>query len=356
MGVFDNILKSDQSLFKNIDALDFAFVPKIVPYREEQQRRIASGISPLFSDRNGKNLVLYGMPGVGKTVACRHVLQELSEKTEDIMPMYVNCWQKNTSYKVVLDICEVLGYRFTQNKKTDELFGEIVKLLNKRKVVFVFDEIDKAEDYDFLYVLMEEVYRKSFILITNFRAFLDDMDDRVKSRLLPELVEFRPYNLEETRGILKDRIRYAFFPNVWETDSFEAIVKKAAEMQDIRAGIQLLKDSGDIAEGKASKKILASRAQEALSKVEALGIMKSTDLTEDDQRMLDIIKKNPKGKIGDLFEIYCSSGGKAAYKTFQRKMKNLQELGFVKLTKSDGSGGNTTFCEYIEKTKLLTEY
>ena len=42
MGVFDNILHADQTLFKNVEALDFDFVPKIIPYREEQQRRIAS--------------------------------------------------------------------------------------------------------------------------------------------------------------------------------------------------------------------------------------------------------------------------------------------------------------------------
>ena len=120
MGVFDDILHADQTLFKNPDALDFAFIPKIVPHREEQQRRIASVIQPLFQDRNGKNLVLYGQPGIGKTVACRKVLQEVEEKEESIIPIYINCWKKNTSYKVVIEICELIGYRFTQNKKTDE--------------------------------------------------------------------------------------------------------------------------------------------------------------------------------------------------------------------------------------------
>jgi len=191
MGVFDNILHSDQSLMKNVDALDFDFVPKIVPYREEHQRRIASVIQPMFSERTGKNLVIHGMPGVGKTVACRHVLRELEEKTEDIIPLYINCWKRNTSFKVALEICEQLQYTFTQNKKTDELFREIIKQLNKKKVILVFDEIDKAEDYDFLYVLAEEVYKKSLIMITNFRTFLEEMDDRVKSRILPELIEFK---------------------------------------------------------------------------------------------------------------------------------------------------------------------
>ncbi len=356
MGVFDNILHSDESLFKNPDALDFAWVPKIIPYREEQQRKIAAAIQPLFQERNGKNLVIHGLPGIGKTVACRHVLQELEEKTDEIIPIYVNCWKKNTSYKVVIEICELIGYRFTQNKKTDELFKEIVKLLNKKKVVFVFDEIDKADDYDFLYTLIEEIYKKSIILITNFKTFMNEMDERVKSRLVPELVEFNPYNLEETKGILKQRLEYAFNVNIWETTAFEAVVKKTASLQDVRSGIQLLKDSGDIAEGKASRKITIEHANQAINKIDELGTVKSTDLKDEDKTVLDIIKKNSKSKIGDLFNLYTGAGGKSSYKTFQRKINSLQEQGFVKLTKSKGEGGNTTIVEYREREKRLDEF
>ena len=356
MGVFDNILKADESLFKNIDALDFAFIPKIIPYREDQQRRIATAIEPLFQNRNGKNLIIHGLPGVGKTVACKKVLQELEEKTDDIISIYINCWKKNTSYKVVLEICHLIGYRFTQNKKTDELFKELLKILNKKKVVFVFDEIDKPEDKDFLYTISEEVYRKTVILITNFKTFLSEMDDRVKSRLMPELIEFKPYNIEETKGILKQRIEYAFYPDVWETSAFEEVVKKTAALQDIRAGIHLLKDAGDLAESKAQRKITLEFSKQAISKIDDFGVLKSTDLKEEDKIILDIIKKHSESKIGELYNHYKDAGGKSVYKTFQRKMKNFEEEGFVKLTKKKGEGGSTTIVEYKERTKKLDEF
>lgn len=356
MGVFDNILHADQTLFKNIDALDFDFIPKIIPHREVQQRRMAAAIQPLFADRNGKNILLYGLPGVGKTVACRHVLKELDDKTDDIIQIYVNCWKKNTSYKIVLDICEQIGYTFTQNKKTDELFKEVIKILNKKKVVFAFDEIDKAEDYDFLYMLIEEVYRKAIVTITNFRTFLEDMDERIKSRLLPELLEFKPYDIDETKGILKQRLEYAFYEQVWETDAFEVIVKKTASLKDIRVGIQLLKDSGDIAESKSSKKITLEHAKEAVKKVDEFGYFKSTDLKDEDKTILAIVKKNPKERIGELFRFYTDAGGKSSYKTFQRKINTLKGQGFVKLRKSRGDGGNTTIVEYKEKEKRLDEF
>jgi hypothetical protein len=52
MPLFKDILHSDQSLFRNEQALDTEFIPKILPFREKQQRYIASCIAPLLQDRN----------------------------------------------------------------------------------------------------------------------------------------------------------------------------------------------------------------------------------------------------------------------------------------------------------------
>ena len=67
--------------------------------------------------------------------------------------------KSRTCRRIHLNI--LTGYKFTQNKKTDELIREAVRILNKKKVVLVFDEIDKADDHHFIYTLSEEVYRKS---------------------------------------------------------------------------------------------------------------------------------------------------------------------------------------------------
>tara|TARA_Y100000031_G_C7923591_1_gene249403 strand:+ start:106 stop:396 length:291 start_codon:yes stop_codon:yes gene_type:complete len=76
------MLHSDESLFKNELALDYSFLPKILPHREQQQRYIATIIKPLLEDRNGKNLFIYGAPGIGKTAAMKHVINELEEETD----------------------------------------------------------------------------------------------------------------------------------------------------------------------------------------------------------------------------------------------------------------------------------
>ena len=354
--LFKDMLKSDETLFKNEIALDFDYLPKIIPYREQEQRRMAACIKPLLEQRNGKNLFIFGQPGIGKTAAMKHVLKELEEESEDVIPVYVNCWKKNTSFKILLEICDILGYKLTHNKRSDELFDVIKKLLNKKCAVFALDEADKLEDFDFLYSILEEIYKKSIFLITNYHDFIDSIDDRIKSRLMPEMMEFRPYNLNETRGILKQRSEYAFYTDVFEQDAFEFIAKKAAEIQDIRTGLHLMKESATIAEGKSLRKITLEHAEEAVKKISEFTIKKSSNLASDEKMILDIIQQNSNAKIGDLFKTYQKKGGSLAYKSFQRKIDKLQKNKFISVEKTTGGKeGNTTIVKYAQ-TRKLTDF
>ena len=278
------------------------------------------------------------------------------EETEDIIPIYINCWQRNTTYKIVLEICELMDFKFVQNKKTEELFRWAKQTFNKKSVVFVFDEADKLEDLDFLYTLLEEIYRKTIILITNYKEWLMDLDDRIKSRLMPETIEFRPYSYDETKGILRHRKEYAFHSNVIDNDAFELIVKKTFEMQDIRTGLHLMKEAGLIAESKSSRKILLEHAQQALAKINEFSIKNQDELATDEQLILDLVKNNSGKKIGDIFRIYQTSGGKIGYKTFQRKIDKLQKNRFILVEKTaGGEEGNTTIVK-SNVEKKLTEF
>lgn len=342
MGLFDNVLGSGESLFKNEDALEYEFLPKILPFRESEQRELASCINPLFQGRNGRNVLIHGPPGIGKSAAARLVLRELEEKSEEIFVVYVNCWQSNTSYKIFLEICDQLQYRFTQNKNSVELVKVITSIINKKSAVLVFDEIDKAEDSDFLYSLIEELYKKSIILITNYKSWLIELDERVRSRLTPELIEFRQYNEHETREILKQRREYAFVPSVWDEKAFDLVVERANRAKDIRTGLYLMRQATLRAEDKASKTITETHVKEALSTMNEFTIKSSTDLNDEDRFIYDIIKKNDGKKIGDLYNAYKKEGGKISYKTFQRKMSALDEGKFITLKRKTGDGGNTT--------------
>ncbi len=357
MGLFNDMLKDSESLFLNHIALDYDYQPKMVPFREMQQKKIANCIKPLFNDMNGRNILIHGKPGVGKTVASKNVLNELEDQTDDIIPIYINCWQKNTIYKIAVYLCEELGYTLTHNKKSNELFEIATKILNKKSAVFVFDEVDKLDDIDVLYLVLEKIYRKSIILITNYKEWIDNLDMRIKSRLLPEIISFPPYTSEETRGILKERIKYAFVSGVWEDEAFDIVANKTYDVTDIRVGLHIMKEAALSAEERALKKIEKQDVKKALDKLDEYSINDGDKLEIDAKDVLEIVKKNSGERIGDLYKKYQKIGGTRSYKSFQRNIKKLQDAKFVKLEKASGEGGNTTLIKYIgQEIKKLTDF
>jgi len=356
MSMFGNMLGADETLFRDAVALDYDYIPKKIPFREGQQQGIADCIKPLFQKRNGKNVVITGKPGVGKTVALRKILNELEDTSDNITPIYINCWQNNSTFKIFLAICDELDFKFTQNKRSEELFKMVRTALNKKSAVFVFDEIDKIEEYDFLYTILEEIYRKTIILISNRSDWLANLDPRVKSRLIPETIEFLAYNENETKEILKERLKFAFIDNAWEDDAFHTISNKAYKLEDVRTGLYLLREAGNIAESKSSKKITNDHAEDAIKKVSDYSVNAEENLEDDKRLILDIVKEKNGEKIGDLFKEYEVRGGKAGYKTFTRRIKSLEDGKFVITKKKTGSEGNTTIVKYSDVSKKLTDF
>ncbi len=359
MAMFKDILGSDETLFRVPVALDYDYIPKIIPHREKEQRQFAAAIRPLDSGRNGRNVLVVGRPGVGKTAALKHVLEDLEEATDGIIPLYINCWQKNSTHKIVMELCERLGYKFTQNRRTEELFETVKMILNKKACVLVLDEIDKLENHDFLYDFLESIYRKSIFMITNYKEWAINLDERIKSRLTPITIDFLPYTKEETADILKKRADVAFYPNVIDEETLRLIIEKTNQMQDIRSGIFLLKESGNFAEEEASKKILLGHAERAVQKLDEFSIKKKADLDDDTQFTLDLIKQNDGIKSGDLFKLYQNRGGVSAYRTFTRKLEKLEEGSFIQLIKKvGGPEGTTTIVKLgkAEKERSLDEF
>ncbi|MBS3156774.1 AAA family ATPase [Candidatus Woesearchaeota archaeon] len=344
--LFRDILKSSESLFKNEVALDPEFVPKLIQFRENENQYIATCIKPLFQKRNGKNLIIHGPPGVGKTLATKNVLKELEEETDDITPVYVNCWKKNTTYQVVLELCKAIDYKFIQNKRTDELISIIVERLNKKSSVLVFDEIDKIQELDILYNLSESLYRKTIILLTNESNWLFRLDSRLKSRLIPDQLEFKPYSLTETKEILKQRISQAFPPNTINENSLNKITENTFKQRDIRTGLFLLKESAEIAESNSSKKIEMQHVEEAVKRV----IFSDTEkLDEEEKQVLEFIKTNMEKTTGEMAKLYEETHKKSK-RTFQRKLNNLQKSNLIKLDETESPRGRSF------RVKPLTEF
>src|SRR3989344_3257644 len=123
-------------------------------------------------------------------------------------------------------------------------------------------------------------------------------------------------------------------------------------MQDLRIGIYLLKECGDLAEFKNKNKIDIGDCEEALKKLEDFKIKSSEDLDDSLNEILEIIKQNDGKNSKELYDIY----GKDSYKTFKRRLKELEQNKLIS-TKDVNSGpnGRMTVVNY-KNLKTLNEF
>jgi len=202
------------------------------------------------------------------TACTRFILRKLMEETENLMPIYVNCWKRDTSSKIINDIADQMDLKLAEKTSSDEIFDKLVGKFNKYDgVIFAFDEIDKVNDFDFLYRIIEDVPRKTIFLITNVSDWIAKMDRRLMSRLLLDRIEFKPYKFEEIRGILYERQKYAFAPKAWDYDAFENIIRKTFTSKDIRIGLFLMKVAAETAEARNAIKIDLDDVNKAIEKL-----------------------------------------------------------------------------------------
>ena len=340
MSLFSNYQDST-SIFRNEVALDPSFTPRgKIAFRENENQYIADCIKPLLQRRSGKSLVIFGPPGIGKTLACKKVKEALEEETDEILVFYINLWKKNTQHKIILELCNQLDYKFTHNKSSEDLLQIVKQKINQNSAVFIFDEADKAESLELLYQFTEDIYRKTMILITNDKNWIYKLDPRLKSRLTPDSLEFKPYSLQEIKQILKSRTQLAFNPEIISEEILSIIAQKTLQTGDVRTGLFLLRESALIAESKSLKKISKDHTQHAIEKLSEF--KRPVQLDKDEEEILSIITKNQNKTTAEIFSIYKDqTQNDKSKRTFLRKINNLEKANMIKLEEVQGIQGRS---------------
>lgn len=266
MAMFDDMLGHGESLFKNPGVLEETYLPRLLPYRENKQKFLANSIKKV--ERGGTNVLIYGSPGIGKTASVRYVFRELKMERDDVLPIYINTWENDNFTKIVHHICNELGMK-PMGRNAERLWDIILdKVKDYKGVALAFDEVDMAGKASFLYNFLEDLDYKTIFLITTNRDWYSRVDNRIRSRLNPEYLEYEAYNYEETRGILEKRRNHAFVQGVWEEEAFEEVVSRCHDKEDIRFGLSLMKKVGNRAEDDASKKIALEHVKSVLDNEE----------------------------------------------------------------------------------------
>jgi len=347
MPLFDDMLKESETLFADEDTLDFDYLPDLLPYRESQQQYIAECIKPLGQGRQGRNLLVSGAPGIGKTSCVKFVFKELGNTTDDIRPIFINCWKKQTTNQVLAELANQLGAIGSQFKNNEELWDQITQGLSRSKgLTIALDEVDAAKEYDFLYQIAENIPHFTLIMITNEKDFLASMDARIRSRLVVEEVQFPAYKKQEVEGILKERRKVAFRPGVWSDEAFQLIADKCYDKGDIRTGIVLMREAGRNAEREASKRITVEHAMKCKANIVDSHM---AELDERERRVLGVIKDNPGVETGKLAELLKEEGVKIPDSTLRRVIQKLDKGGFIFREPAQTDSGGQTMKHFVDE-------
>jgi len=328
--LFDDVLADNESLFAKEDILDFTYLPERLPFREGQQEYLAEAIKPIMAGRQGKTLFLHGGPGIGKTSSVKFVFRELTEKTDDVKPVYINCWKKPTTNTVLGQFAKELGLTCSQFKSNEELWGKINEKMSRFKgFVLAFDEIDRAKEQDFLYQVAEHIKNVCILLISNDSSFLKDLDHRIRSRLVLEDLEFPPYTQAEVQDILRERVKAAFAPNVFAPEALGMVIRKTHERNDIRTGLILLREAGRVAESDSSKKVKKEHVEKALSSLVDAN-PKKQELSEREKMVLDIIAADSGIESGEIVTKLEKASIAMPSSTLRRITQKLEKDGLIR--------------------------
>ena len=285
--IFEKILGQD-SLFIDRKAFDHAFEPSNLPHRDHEVEALVRNLVDALNGHIPSNMLLYGVPGSGKTVVTRFVLGQLLDKGvemgQPVQTYEINCRNVDTKYRVVQTIASQLARRgdtpipFT-GWPTDRVLETLIYRMDRAAGVhiIVLDEIDnlvsRAGD-DLLYNLtsLNTVLRNArccIIGISNDLHFTQQLDPRVSSRLSQEDLVFHPYGALEIQDILNERVETGLREDVLEGGVLELCAALAAqEHGDARRALDLLRISVQKAEQRAQARVDPKHVRLAQSQLE----------------------------------------------------------------------------------------
>ncbi len=334
-----------ESVFKNEYVLDPEYLPEVLPFRENQIRVIANNLLPLKYGKKARNMLIYGLPGIGKTASVKFVFNNLKE--EGIKTAYINCWVHRTPVSILAEITLSLGFFVARRGwGKDEIMHRLVEAINKSDgIAICLDEVDKANSevfYDLLRINQFVDKPVGYVFITNTLDFLARVDARIRSSFLVEDIEFKPYKLHEMEEILRQRAELAFY------DYEHEVVKLAASIaikknSDVRVGLDLLRRAGLKAWDANRVKVKLEDLRKVIGKVDnpKKKIVKEKNLNEKERMVLNSLSY----KYENALEVYKNSMVKDVMgkRNFYKYIDRLVNLGLVKKKKQ----GNKVFVKKI---------
>jgi len=323
MNLFDKritILKDETPLLEQ-------FIPENILHREGQKQEIANCMRPVTLNRKPRNSFLYGPCGTGKTLMVQFILKEL-EGHSTARTAYVNCWKRNTTHAVLVEILNQLDIFTNYRQSVAELLKTLERQAQKKSIVIALDEVDCMEDNEILYNITRSGI--GLVCISNDAYALMDLDPRVKSSIAAESIEFPEYNDTEIFEILNSRKQYAFVPGSIKEAELRLVARLARG--DARVALETVRRAALVAEDEQAEQVTQDHVKKAYSTTQHLRKTEALKKLNPHEKKLYLLLEEEK-QLGtkELWDVYCKKmKDPASQRSYRNYMNHLCRLGLVK--------------------------
>ncbi len=300
--IFSSHIQSKPIFKGNRDILRPSYIPEELPHREAYIDDLASIMVTALRGNRPSNVLIFGKTGTGKTAVVRYLEREVERLKKDdhesdldsafddynvhqVEYVYINCEVVDTHYGVMKNI----GNKFIDNWSEqipftgwpmEKVYEALKERIDEkpRVVIIILDELDKlvTKSGDTVLYHLSKINSElkqskvSLIGISNSLKFTEFLDPRVKSRLGEEKMIFPPYNADQLKDILGDRVKKAFeYEKIMEEEVIALCAALAAqEHGDARRALDLLRISTEIAERERNPEVNANHVYKAKNKIE----------------------------------------------------------------------------------------
>jgi len=353
------------SVIKDLQALDFDYVPEELPHRTEQLRRLAQMFKPLLN-KVSQNAVVRGPVGTGKTVIvkkfCYSFVNIARKQGKIIEYIHINCRKRSTDGLILIGILNHFDKRFPDRGfSVQEMLQILHKQLERRdaQLLLVLDEADallKKSGPNLIYNLTrftDETMKTdnpiSIIMISQ-KDVLSDLDLSALSTFKrSNTILLNKYVRDELYDIIEQRVKLAFHSNTVSLDSIDLIADITSEWGDARFAIELLWKAGMCADQQHVQLVVPEHVRAA--KADTYSVITETKIKNLGKHQLlaliSIAKRLHRegtayvntGEVEKTYAITCEEYNEKprAHTMFWNYLKEIENAGFINV-KPSGKG------------------